>query len=188
MKRPALLLAACLVALTGAAMGASIGTARAQTPTAQTPPRVVGQPKKPAHVPSFIVINSQGAQLANSKLVLTGVSPNAIVFADRPVRSAGHAMLSHLLEEWSSNAPDSFAKDPPNATVSALIKGKNAVADAVVMLRSPKLDGDTLTFDVHVLEGTLTGADGPATVFLDVINLPVLHRTSRRSAWYSGAN
>jgi hypothetical protein len=39
-----------------------------------------------------------------------------------------------------------------------------------------------------VLEGSLAGADGPATVFLDVIDLPVAHRTSRRTAWYSGAN
>ena len=116
------------------------------------------------------------------------LKPATIVFADRPVRSAGHAMLSHLLEEWSSSAPDSFAKDPPNATVSAMIKAKNTVADAVVVLRSPKLEGDTLTFDVHVLEGSLAGADGPATVFLDVIDLPVAHRTSRRTAWYSGAN
>jgi hypothetical protein len=188
MKRPVLLLAAGFAALTGAAIAASIGAAHAQTPTPQHQPRVIGQTKKPMHVPSFIVINSQGAQLTNNKLVLTGVSPNAIVFADRPVRSAGHAMLSHLLEEWSSNAPDSYAKDPPNATVSALIKGRNAVADAVVVLRTPKLEGDTLTFDVHVLEGTLAGADGPATVFVDVIDMPVPHRTSRRSAWYSGAN
>lgn len=175
MKRLAILLAACLVALTGATQ-------------AQTPPRTIGQPQRPVLLPSFIVMNAQGAQLANQKLVLTGVSPNAIVFADRPVRSAGHAMLSHLIEEWSSSAPDSFAKDPPNATVSAMIKAKNTVADAVVVLRSPKLEGDTLTFDVHVLEGTLAGADGPATVFLDVINMPVAHRTSRRTAWYAGAN
>lgn len=183
MERFALALVATFAAALAAGLVLPTGAA-----LAQTPPRTVGQPKKPVHVPSFIVINSQGAQLANNKLVLTGVSPNAIVFADRPVRSAGHAMLAHLLEEWSSNAPDSYAKDPPNATVSALIKGKNAVADAVVVLRSPKLEGDTLTFDVHVLEGSLTGADGPATVFVDVIDLPLPHRTSRRSAWYSGAN
>ena len=54
--------------------------------------------------------------------MLEGVSPNAIVFADRPVRSAGHALTAHLLEEWSGNAPDSFAKTPPNATVSVLIR------------------------------------------------------------------
>ena len=175
MKLPTAILAACLAALAVAA-------------EAQSPPRTIGQPQRPVLVPSFIVINAQGAQLANQKLVLTGVSPNAIVFADRPRRSAGHAMVAHLLEEWSSAAPNSFAKDPPNATVSVLFKAKNAVLDAVVVLRSPKLEGDTLTFDVHVLEGSLTGADGPATVFVDVVDLPVTHRTSRRTAWYTGTN
>ena len=180
MKFLTAVLAACLAVVAIAGLTVTAG--------AQAPPRAVGQPKKPVLVPSFIVINSQGAQLANQKLVLTGVSPNAIVFADRPIRAAGHAMVAHLLEEWSSSAPDSFAKDPPNATVSVLFKAKNAVLDAVVVLRSPKLDGDTLTFDVHVLEGSLAGADGPATVFVDVINMPVAHRTSRRTAWYAGAN
>jgi hypothetical protein len=38
--------------------------------------------------------------------------------------------------------------------------------DAVVVLTSPKLDGDNLTFTVKVLEGDLAGADGPAAVFI----------------------
>ena len=45
--------------------------------------------------------------------MLEGVSPNAIVFADRPVAPAGHALTAHLLEEWSDGAPDSFAKTHP---------------------------------------------------------------------------
>ena len=37
-------------------------------------------------------------------------------------------------------------------------------ADAVVVLKNPKLEGDRLTFDVDVLEGDLAGADGAASV------------------------
>ena len=84
--------------------------------------------------------------------MLEGVSPNAIIFADRPVRSAGHALTAHLLEEWTLNAPDSFARTPPNATVSVMSKAKGVV-DAVMVLKAPKLEGDRLTFDVDVLEG-----------------------------------
>ena len=112
----------------------------------------------------------------------------SIIFADRPVRSAGHALTSHLLEEWSINAPDSFAKTAPNATVSVLMKAKAAVVDAVVVLKSPKLEGERLTFDVDVLEGDLVGGDGAASVFIDIINLPAARRTSHRGAWYWGAN
>jgi hypothetical protein len=49
---------------------------------------------------------------------------------------------------------DSFGKDPPNATVSALGKDASTIRDAVVVLKSPKLDGDKLTFDVQVPKET----------------------------------
>ena len=157
----------------------------AQTATPGVP-KVIGQPQQPRVVPSMIVLNAKGAKLGGGKLVLEGVSPNAIIFADRPVRSAGHALTAHLLEEWSGN--DSFAKTPPNATVSVLMKAKAAVVDAVVVLKSPKLEGDKLTFDVDVLEGDLAGGDGAVSVFMDIINLPIARRTSHRGAWYHGAN
>jgi hypothetical protein len=149
-------------------------------------PKVIGQPQQPRVVPSMIVLNAKAAKLGGGKLVLDGVSPNAIIFADRPVRSAGHALTAHLLEEWSGN--ESFGKTPPNATVSVLMKAKAAVVDAVVVLKSPKLEGDKLTFDVDVLEGDLAGGDGAASVFMDIINLPIARRTSHRGAWYHGTN
>ena len=154
---------------------------------AQTPPKVIGTPRQPQLVPSMIVINAQGAKIANQKLTLDGVAPNAIVFADRPVRAAGHALTAQLLEEWSVSSADSFAKDPPNATISVMSKAKGKVADAVVVLKAPKLEGERLTFDVSVLEGDLGQADGPATLFIDIIDLPVARRTAHRSAWYAGA-
>jgi len=134
----------------------------------------------------MIVLNARGAKLEGQKLTLEGISPNAIIFADRPVRSAGHALTAHLLEEWSSNSPDSFAKTAPNATVSVFNKAKAGVTDAVVVLKSPKLEGDRLTFDVDVLEGDLAGADGAASVFMDIVNLPIARRTSHHGAWYAG--
>ena len=155
--------------------------------SAQAQPKTIGAPQQPQIVPSMIVLNARGAKLTGQKLTLEGISPNAIVFADRPVRAAGHALTAHLLEEWSSSAPDSFAKDPPNATVSVMKKANASVADVVVVLKAPKLEGDKLTFDVQLLEGDLANADGPATVFIDIINLPIARRTSQRGAWYAGA-
>ena len=149
--------------------------------------KTIGQTQQPKLVPSMIVLNARGAKLEGHKLVLEGISPNAIIFADRPIRSAGHALTAHLLEEWSDKAPDSFAKTPPNATVSAFSKSKAGVVDAVVVLKSPKLEGDRLTFDVDVLEGNLAGGDGAVSVFMDIINLPITRRTSHRGAWYAGA-
>ena len=41
------------------------------------------------------------------------------------------------------------------------------IRDAVVVLKTAKLEGDRLTFDVDVLEGDLSGGDGPAALFID---------------------
>jgi len=121
-------------------------------------------------------------------------SPNAIVFADRPVRAAGHDTTAHIVEDWDKGN-DNFGKDPPNATVSGFTKDGSGVKDVVVVLKSPNLEGDKLTFDVDVLEGDLSGADGAAVVFIDLIGRPftpmsfagVARRSAYRGAYYAGA-
>ena len=109
-------------------------------------------------VPSLAVLNAHGATLRRQQAHAGWAwTPNSIVFADRPVRAAGHVLTSHFIKEWDVGN-DSFAKDPPNATISVLSKDGATVKDAVVVLKSPKLEGENLTFDVSVLEGDLTGA------------------------------
>jgi hypothetical protein len=151
--------------------------------------KTIGQ-AKPEVVPSLIVMNSRAASLEEGKLTLTGVAPNSIIFADRPVRSAGHALTSHLIEDWAAGS-DNFADNPPNATISVFSKSGGDVRDAVIVLKAPKLDGDKLTFDVDVLEGDLANADGPASVFIDIIGMPRTPRSfagaARRGAFYVGA-
>lgn len=171
------------------------GWALAQNAPTAPPMKTIGVPSfaKEEIVPSLIVMNSQGASLQGQTLTLVGVSPNSIVFADRPVRAAGHEITASLLEEWTGN--NSFGKDPPNATVSVFSKDGSSVHDAVVVLKTPKLDGSKLTFDVQALEGDLTGADGPAAIFIDIIGRPftplsfagVGRRTAFRGAMYAGA-
>ncbi len=183
----------------GLIAGALIGSpvfAFAQTPT--FPPHVplqktIGQSKTEV-VPSLIVLNSKGASIRDGKLVLTGIAPNSIIFADRPVRAAGHDLTTRVIEDWARGS-DNFAKDPPNDTVSGFSKDGSGVKDAVVVLKNPKLEGDQLTFEVDVLEGDLMGADGAASVFIDIIGRPltpmsyagVARRTAYRGAYYAGA-
>ena len=152
---------------------------------------------RPEVVPSLIVMSARGASIEGNKLTLNGVSPNSIVFADRPVRAAGHAATTELLQEWSPSdeTKDSFHKDPPNATISVFSKDGQNVKDAVIVMRSPKLDGDKLTFDIDILEGDIAGADGAASIFIDIIGRPftplsfagAARRTGYRAAWYRGA-
>jgi hypothetical protein len=172
------------------------GSASAQDAPNVPSLKTIGVPAstKPQVVPSLFVLNSRGVSLKDGKLMLTGVAPNSIVFADRPVRAAGHELTAHIVEEWGAGE-DSFAKNPPNATVSGFSKTGSDVRDAVVVLKSPILQGDTLTFEVVVLEGDLTGADGAAAVFIDIIGRPLTplsfagaaRRSFRRGAYYRGA-
>src|SRR5271163_3076949 len=131
--------------------------------------KTIGQPSQAGKgdmIPSLAVINSRGATLQGNVLTMTGVGSNSIVFADRPFRAAGHVLTKHFLKEWDEGS-ESFAKDPPNATISVLSGEGDTVEDAVVVLKSPKLEGDKLTFEVTVLEGGLSKATGPASLFID---------------------
>ena len=66
-------------------------------------------PAKPEIVPSLFVMNSRGASLQGDNLVLTGVTQSSIVFADRPIRAAGHQATAEVIAEWGAGG-DSFAK------------------------------------------------------------------------------
>ena len=67
--------------------------------------------------------------------------------------------------------------------------------DAVVVLKNPKLEGDKLSFSVQTLEGDLSGGDGAAAVFIDIIGRPftplsfagAARRSAFRGAMYAGA-
>ena len=128
--------------------------------------KTIGQPQQPKLVPSMIVLNARSAKLDGQKLVLEGVLPSATLFTSRPVRSVGHMVTPDMVAIWHTG---SFAKDPPNATVSAFAKDGSKVADAVVVLKSVRSEGGKATFDVAVLEGDLANADGPAAIFIDTI-------------------
>lgn len=184
-----------LTAATLVVLALSLAAAQAQQAAAPAPQlKTIGQ-AKPEMVPSLIVMNADGASLDGTTLTLKGVSANSIVFADRPVRGAGHALTNVLLDEWNPDYPDSFAADPPNATVSVVGSDGKTIRDAVVVLKSPEMKGADLAFSVETLDGTLDGADGPAAVFIDIIGRPltplsyagVARRTAYRSAWYGAA-
>ena len=107
-------------------------------PSNATTQKMIGTPEASKVEPALIVMNASGALLADNKLTLTGIARNAIIFADRPTRAAGHALTVHLLEEWGDAADASFSKDPPNATVSAFSKDGSLTRDAVVVLEESK--------------------------------------------------
>lgn len=120
-------------------------------------------------------------------LTLKDPDPYTLYFSDRPDRIAGHITLNAFLEEVSKG-PDSFAEDPPNATL--MVFGRNELLQVVVELPSKPYfrDGDLL-FEVRVIEGTVPESGGQSALFIDTVGKPLspgsvagVHRREHRRA------
>jgi hypothetical protein len=141
-------------------------------------------------VEMLFVQSAKGATLVNGKLTLTGVGATTVFFSDRPRRIAGHVATPEMLSLWSEGQ-NSFLKDPPNATLSAFTPdGK--VVNTVVVLRNPMLSGDRMTYDVTVTQGNVPANVDGASLFIDIIGMPLTplsfagaaRRSYRRSLIY----
>jgi hypothetical protein len=101
-----------------------------------------------------------------------GLSPATLFFSDRPQRVVGHLTAQQFVDEWDKGE-NSFAEDPPNGVISFLEAGDEAPEDAIVVLRDPALDGDTITYNVEVLEGSLPESGRACSVFIDPFGRPL---------------
>lgn len=141
-------------------------------------------------VEMLFVQSAKGATLASGKLTLTGIAPTTVFFSDRPHRIAGHVATREMVPLWSEGK-DSFLKDPPNATLSSFTSTGDVV-NAVVVLRNPAFTGTTMTYDVIVTQGTVPQSVDGASLFIDIIGMPltplsyagVARRTYRRAVLY----
>jgi len=136
---------------------------------AQAPPAATGA--APQKVQLLFVQNSAGVSIDAAKGVLTlkQVSPSTLFFTDRPVRMAGHYHTKdEFLKLWSEG-PDSFAKNPPNATLSIVEPGKPDLQNAVINIRNPRMQGRDLLYDFKLIEGTLPKAASAGVLFIDIL-------------------
>lgn len=131
----------------------------------------------------LFVQNARGITYAEDKLTLKGVAPATIMFSDRPERIAGHMATARFVPFWGEGK-DSFLKDPPNAALSFL--SDDGLEDAVVELREPELVGDDLSYRIKVLKGKIPASAGVASLFIDVIGMPLTpmsYAGAARRAW-----
>lgn len=134
----------------------------------------------------LFVQNAQGTTIADGQLSLVGVNPSTIFFADRPKRLAGHMSTEDFVIDWQEGTgKESFHSDPPNATLSVF--GQDEIADLVVTLKNPRLSGDTLVYEIDILQIDGPIPSGPASLFIDPIGRPLsptsvagVHRRRRR--------
>ncbi len=131
----------------------------------------------------LFVQNAAKVSLKDGKLVLSNVEPSTVCFTDRPARLAGYMPTEAFIPLWK-NGKDSFLKNPPNANLSVFKDGE--VSDFVVVLSNPTYDGDTMTYDVKVLEGDPAIEGGACSLFIDVIGMPrtpYSYAGAARRAW-----
>ena len=134
--------------------------------------------------PQFLFVQSaEAVQSGDGMLTLKGVNPITILFSDRPERLAGHMATDDFVPFWSEGV-DSFQSNPPNADL-AILEGSE-MENVVVTLHEPKLEGGDLSYRVDVLEGQMPSSGGAASLFIDVIGMPltpVSFAGRRRRVW-----
>ena len=137
----------------------------------------------------LFVLTAESASLADGVLKMGDVNPATLYFSDRPDRIAGHQTTEEFVAEWGEG-DDSFASNPPNATLSVLSGPEPQ--DVVVVLREPRLENGDLHFSVSVLDGSPEVTGGATSLFIDIIGRPmtpmsyagVARRTTRRAFVY----
>jgi hypothetical protein len=160
-----------LLALTLAALIAVPQAGLAQGPAKPAPGKPTAVSISDQKVELLFVQNSTGIQYdkARGTLRLKNIARSTLFFTDRPVRMAGHYHTrDEFLKLWSEG-PDSFAKNPPNATLSMLEVGQADLQNAVINLKNPRLQGKDLIYDITIIEGTVPQAAGDAVLFIDIL-------------------
>ena len=112
-----------------------------------------------------------GVTSTDGTLSLDRIAASTLFFSDRPERVVGHMTTKQFLDQWGEG-PDSFEADPPNAVLS-FADASGEMEDAVVILRSPSLEGNSLRYSIEVLDGTVPQAAGACTLFIDPLGRPM---------------
>jgi hypothetical protein len=123
-------------------------------------------------IEALFVQSAHGMTTSNDSLTFHGLAHATLFFADRPQRVVGHLSSRKFVDQWGEGE-DSFADDPPNAVVSFLEDGDTVPEEVTMTISDPTLDGDSLTYKVVVLDGTLPASAGPCSLFIDPVGRPL---------------
>lgn len=129
---------------------------------------------------------AESVRFDGDAMTLINVEPLTLFFSDRPDDIAGYLNYSEFID-MVGTGPDSFADDPPNATL--IIFGEDEIGEVVLELSAkPELAGNNLVFSaVKFIEGKPLATGGESALFIDTIGRPLspgsvagVHRRHRR--------
>jgi hypothetical protein len=123
-------------------------------------------------IEALFVQSAHGLTSSIGSVTFHGLAHATLLFADRPQRVVGHLTSRKFVDQWG-DGEDSFAVDPPNAVVSFLEDGDAVPEEVTMTISEPQLEGDTLTYKVNILDGTLPAKAGPCSLFIDPVGRPL---------------
>ncbi|MGZ3627984.1 MAG: hypothetical protein ACXWPS_23580 [Ktedonobacteraceae bacterium] len=123
-------------------------------------------------IEALFVQSAHGVTTSNGSVTFHGIAHQTLFFADRPQRVVGHLTSKKFVDEWG-DGEDSFEQDPPNAVLSFLENGDEVPEEVTMTISDPQIEGDTLTYKVNVLDGTLPAKAGPCSLFIDPVGRPL---------------
>lgn len=182
MRSVSLVLAVLCIGLGGCGQESDTGSA-----TVETGVDPAGDAGQTVEAELLFVQEAQAVTFEGDTMTLVGAAPRTLFFTDRPERIAGYLSFDEFINEVSAGS-DSFADDPPNATLVSL-EGDEFVDVVLVLTEAPALDDGNLIFSVQVTQGTPPASSGPAALFIDTVGRPLSpasaagsHRRHRRRA------
>ena len=128
--------------------------------------------KQVENIEALFVQSAHGLTSNVGSVTFHGLAHSTLFFADRPQRVVGHMHTRKFVDQWGEGE-DSFAEDPPNAVVSFLEDGDAVPEEVTMTIRDPQLTGDTLTYKIDILDGTLPTKAGPCSLFIDPVGRPL---------------
>lgn len=142
-----------------------------------------------SEIEAMFVQTAAESSAEGSVLTLHDATRSTLYFSDRPERVVGHVTTEMFVDLWDEGQ-NSFSEDPPNAVLAFLEPGDDVPEDVVTVIRNPRMEGTSLSYDIEVLEGTMPAhAKGGVTLFIDPFGRPLspvsaagIHRRGRRRA------
>ncbi len=128
---------------------------------------VIDDSKEPSYL---FVLSATSGSLKGDTLTLNGV-PNVIYFSDQLQNKVWHMGLSNFIEMWDKGG-DNFKADPPNATLSVLMK--NGERNVEVEHLSAEHKNGSLYFKIVELESNATDSFEVSSVFIHFDSNPTV--------------
>ena len=122
---------------------------------------VIDNSKEPQYL---FTLASKSGTFEGDILTLKGI-PLVVYFSDRPVRVAGHITLEKFAGMWDKGV-NSFKADPPNAELA--IYDKKGDKHAILIISSPEVKGDTISFKVRLISESIPKSLWHSTLFIDI--------------------